>query len=66
MSNFSVLFCYSDGGVIYHKSAVVSASSPDVAKEKLVSCLLNLREGKPFPYFKIESVRLSSYNFLFV
>lgn len=65
MPNFLICFSYSgDNDVVYRKTALVRASSPDVAKDKLVSNLIKIF-GKTFKTFKFDAISVSSFNYLF-
>lgn len=65
MPNFLIKFSFEKNNVKFYKTAIVRASSPDAAKDKLVSSLIKI-SGPVFSGFAFEQVCVSSYNYVFV
>lgn len=63
MPNFSVKYRFTEGGVVYHKTAIVRASSIEAAHNKLVD-YVTCSGNKFFKDFKIISTSISSYNLI--
>lgn len=61
MPNFSIRFQYTKSDVVHYKTAIVRASSPDMAKEKLVSSIV--KNIGVVDRFKVEKISLSNYDF---
>lgn len=61
MPNFSIRFHYMKSDVVHYKTAIVRASSPDMAKEKLASFFV--KHVGVVDLFKVEKISLSNYDF---
>lgn len=66
MVNFSIKFSFSKDNIVYHKTAIVRASSADDAKDKLIASLIRCNSGKPYQSFAFGKISVSSYNYVFV
>lgn len=65
MANFSVKFSYTLNEIVYYKSAMVRATTPDSAKDKVVDFCLSRIDGK-ICSFAFESISVSTYNFILI
>lgn len=64
MPIFSVKFSYTVNDVVYRKTAVVRATSPELAKDKIVRFYLSNHGSADS--FSFEQVSLSNYNLILV
>lgn len=62
MPNFSVHYSFERNQVIFHKLAVVRATTPNAAKDKIVDYYLN-RFGT-LSSITFEKISLSNYNLI--
>lgn len=65
MPIFSIKYHYSRDSVVHHETAIVRASSPDVAKEKLARLLTRSYQFR-LDNFKFDKISLSLYNLILV
>lgn len=65
MPNFSIKFSFEKDKLKYYKTAIVRASSPEAAKDKLVSSLIRIN-GNVYAGFAFEKISVSSFNYIFV